>query len=186
MITVVSGGMYAGKSEELIRLLRRSVYARKNVIAFKPKIDARYHPTDIASHAGVTFTGIPVGNPMNIIPLAADYDVVGIDEAQFYDISIIDVVQTLANQGKEVVVAGLDQDSRGIPFGSMPQLMAIADHVYKVHAVCVVCGAEASKTQRIADSQDQILVGSTNAYQARCRKHWHPEPVQHEIEVQDE
>lgn len=180
-IEVICGGMFAGKTEELIRRVRIVHYAKQNAVAIKPSIDDRFHGMNLASHSGNQYTGLAVSKASDIIPLLQAspiaFDVVGIDEAQFFGEDLVDVCQTLANEGKRVIVAGLDTDYRGVPFGPIPYLMATAEFVTKVHAVCTVCGSMASRSQRIVDSQEQVVVGGASAYEARCRKHWHPEPI---------
>ncbi len=177
MLEVICGGMYAGKSELLIHRLKRASYAKKSIIAFKPAIDNRYSAEDIASHSGVTFTSIPVKDTRDIIKHTVAnyqaYDVIGIDEAQFLDDGIVEVVEMLS-KNHDVYVAGLDLDSAGRPFGSMPHLLAIADKVTKVSAVCMVCGADATRSQRLVDNSQQVMVGANGTYEARCRKCWSP------------
>lgn len=175
-IEVVVGCMFSGKSEELIRRLDRARLARAKVIAIKPSIDNRYAPGAIASHSGTQFAAVPIGSVEEIPAICADYDVIGIDEAQFLE-GVTEIVFDLAGLGKRVIVAGLDLDYRGMPFGPVPNLMATAEVVDKLHAVCVVCGAAATRSQRIAASTEQVLVGSDGVYEARCRKHWSPKPV---------
>ncbi len=172
-LTVIAGGMYAGKSTELIRYLTRAQYGQKNVQLFKPQIDNRYSAEDVVTHSGVRLEAIPVSEA-SLIPsyLKDDTHVVGIDEAQFFDLSIVRVVEYLADTGIEVVVAGLNQDSNGTPFGNMPSLMAQADTVVSVRAVCVRCGGDACKTYRLAPSEGQVLVGALGVYEARCRSCW--------------
>lgn len=178
-LTVISGCMFSSKSESLIRTLKRCKYEKRKVVGVKPAIDGRYSGTDIVSHSGFKFTGVSVERPSDILGMAGinEAQVVGIDEAQFFDESIIEVCRELVAQGKGVVVAGLDLDFRGHPFGSMPTLLATADFVTKLHAACVVCGGVATRSQRVVDSQEQVVVGGASAYEARCRKHWNPEPV---------
>lgn len=176
-IECIAGCMFAGKSEELIRRLRRTEYAKQKVAAFKPSVDDRYHGTNIASHGGIQFRAVSVSRASDILDLTGDASVVGIDEAQFFDSGLPEVAQALAGAGKRVIVAGLDMDFRGQPFGPMPQVLAVADFVTKVNAVCTICGGVATRSQRVVDSQDQIVVGGATAYEARCRKHWSPEPV---------
>lgn len=171
-IEVVAGCMYSGKSEELIRRLRRAAIAKQNVVAFKPKVDDRYHPTNIATHLGVTITARSVEVPDEIYDRSKEADVVGIDEAQFFDHSLVEVVDLMATLGKRIVIAGLDLDFRGMPFGSMPHLLALADDVIKLNAVCVTCGGPATHTFRTTPNQQLVAVGSTNSYEARCRFHW--------------
>ena len=178
-IEVICGPMFSGKTEELIRRLRRAQIARQNVVVFKPSIDNRYDDVQIVSHSAQKAPSIPIENAAAIEQylqrLSAKINVVGIDEAQFFDSDLIGVVERLAEQGIRVVVAGLDQDYLGKPFGPMPHLLAIAEVVVKQHAVCVVCGASASKTQRIqkqngnCQSEEKVLVGALDDYEARCR-----------------
>lgn len=178
-LEVIAGCMFSDKSSTLIRKLRRGKYEKKVVAAVKPVADTRYSETDIGSHNGIQFSAVPVTSSLDIldIPAVQSADVVGIDEGQFFDASIVEVCQVLVSQGKRVLVAGLDQDSTGRSFGPMPELMAQADVVTKLHAACTVCGSPASKSQRIVDSGEQVLVGGKDAYEARCRKHWSPEPI---------
>lgn len=178
-LSVVTGCMFAGKSEKLIRMLKHAKYEKKKVIAFKPSIDNRYSESDIASHEGKVFPSIPVSHSSVILttPGVAEAQVVGIDEVQFFDESIVEVCLTLVGQGKRVYVAGLDTDFRGIPFGPIPHLLAVADVVEKRHAACVVCGGNATRSQRVVPSTERVVVGDADAYEARCRLHWSPEPV---------
>ncbi|UOQ97488.1 thymidine kinase [Hymenobacter sp. 5317J-9] len=168
-IEVVCGSMFSGKTEELIRRLTRARIARQQVEIFKPAVDTRYHAEDVVSHNAARIRSTPVAVPSEILLLAAGSDVVGIDEAQFFDESLVDVCEQLANNGTRVIVAGLDMDYRGRPFGPMPALLATAEYVTKVHAVCVCCGEIASYSYRIAASEDQVLLGETDSYEARCR-----------------
>ncbi|MBJ6110917.1 thymidine kinase [Hymenobacter sp. BT523] len=168
-IEVVCGSMFSGKTEELIRRLTRARIARQQVEIFKPAVDTRYHAEDVVSHNAARIRSTPVAVPSEILLLAAGSDVVGIDEAQFFDDSLVDVCEQLANNGTRVIVAGLDMDYRGRPFGPMPALLATAEYVTKVHAVCVCCGEIASYSYRIAASEDQVLLGETDSYEARCR-----------------
>jgi thymidine kinase len=161
--------MFSGKTEELIRRLKRAKIAKLRVEIFKPASDTRYHDEDIVSHNQNSIRSTPVLSASEILLLAGDCDVVGLDEVQFFDESIIEVANSLANQGKRVVIAGLDMDFKGIPFGPMPHLMAIAEYVTKVHAVCVQCGDVANYSYRIVDKEDTVLIGETESYQARCR-----------------
>jgi thymidine kinase len=170
-IEVVSGCMFSGKTEELIRRLRRAIFAKLNVKIFKPKIDIRYSKTEIVSHSEQALPSIVIEKSEEIIALVKDADIIGIDEAQFFDENIVNVVLQLAQMGKRVIVAGLDMDFRGVPFGSMPTLLAIAEYVTKPKAICVVCGSPATMTQRITDSKEQVDVGAIDKYEARCRKH---------------
>jgi thymidine kinase len=168
--------MFSGKTEELIRRLRRAVIARQKVQVFKPKIDYRYHVEKVTSHNGIDFEARPVESAAEILTaLEPETTVVAIDEVQFFDEGIVDVCDDLAEAGKRVICAGLDMDFRGVPFGPMPQLMARAEEVSKLHAICVVCGDEASRTQRLIDGKPAaiddpvVLVGASEVYEARCR-----------------
>ncbi|WP_448590377.1 thymidine kinase [Thermoflexus hugenholtzii] len=176
-VEVISGCMFSGKTEELIRRLRRAQIARQQVQVFKPLIDTRYGLERVRSHNGLDIEAIPVPHARAILDhLQPGTTVVGIDEAQFFDWEIADVVQALAEQGIRVIVAGLDMDFRGEPFGPMPLLMAQADQVDKLHAICVVCGAPATRTQRLINGRPAryddpvILVGGSETYEARCRR----------------
>jgi thymidine kinase len=169
-IEVICGSMFSGKTEELIRRLNRAKIARQQVEIFKPAFDKRYHAEDIVSHNDNSIRSTPVQAAAEILLLAGTCDVVGLDEAQFFDNSIVDISTTLADQGKRVIVAGLDMDYQGRPFGCMPNLMAIAEYVTKVHAICVICGDVASHSYRLSASQQQVLLGETDHYEARCRR----------------
>ena len=175
-LIVICGGMFAGKSEELIRLVRRSLYARKKVQVFKHALDDRFHRSAVATHNGVQIDAVPVRNTQELISfIEPDTEVVAIEEAQFFDEKLIRLCVELADGGKTVIAAGLDQDFRRQPFGIMPHLMAIADEVIKLRAICVVCGCPASHTQRLVDGrpagwdEPTILVGAEDHYEARCR-----------------
>lgn len=178
-VEVIAGSMFSGKTEELIRRVRRAVLARQPVQAFKPVIDDRYDKAKIVSHGDVSVVGqyqsqsidaVPVGASQEIPKLIRDTTkVVAIDEAQFFDDGIVKVANRLADRGLRVIVAGLDQDFRGEPFGPMPALMAIAEDVRKVRAVCTVCGADACRSQRVVSDEAQVVVGGSEAYVARCR-----------------
>ncbi len=177
-IEVITGSMFCGKTDELIRRLRRATIARQKVQVFKPAIDIRYTVEKVTSHAGSEFDAMPIQSAKEILPrLAADTTVVGIDEAQFFDHDIIQISQQLADRGLRVLIAGLDTDFRGEPFGPMPILMAKADLVDKLHAICMVCGESASRTQRLVDGQPAryddpvVIVGADELYEARCRTH---------------
>ncbi len=169
-IEVICGSMFSGKTEELIRRLNRARIARLNVRIFKPALDTRYHEADIVSHSALTIQSTPVQTASQIVKLAGDCDVVGIDEAQFFDRQIIDTCTALANQGQRVIAAGLDMDFAGEPFGCMPQLLSVAEFVTKVHAICVVCGDIAQYSYRLVPSQERVLLGETDSYEARCRR----------------
>ncbi len=177
-IEVICGSMFSGKTDELIRRLVRATIAKQKVQVFKPAIDVRYAVEKVASHAGSTFDAIPVGNASEIrLKLDQDTTVVGIDEAQFFDPEVVSVARELATRGVRVLVAGLDTDFRGEPFGSMPILMSEAEHVSKLHAICMVCGDDASRTQRLVNGQPAryddpvVIVGASELYEARCRQH---------------
>lgn len=169
-IEVVCGCMFSGKTEELIRRLNRALIAKQKVEIFKPKTDTRYHEQDIVSHNERAIRSTPVNFASDILLLAGDCDVVGIDEAQFFDEAIVDVCNTLANSGKRVVVAGLDMDFEGKPFGPMPNLLAVAEFVTKVHAICTDTGEMASFSFRLSDNNEQVMLGERNQYEARSRK----------------
>lgn len=168
-IEVVCGSMFSGKTEELIRRLKRAEIARFRVEIFKPVVDTRYDEIKIVSHQGREITSTPVNHSHTILLLARDAQVIGIDEAQFFDAGLVDVCQTLANEGKRVIVAGLDMDYMGRPFGCMPTLMAVAEYVTKVHAICVECGQLAYASHRITKSHSLVLLGETDVYQPLCR-----------------
>ena len=177
-IEVICGSMFSGKTDELIRRLVRAKIARQKVQVFKPAIDVRYAAHKVTSHAGANFDAIPVKQAAEIIgKLDEDTTVVGIDEAQFMDLDVLKVTQELADLGKRVLVAGLDLDFRGEPFGPMPLLMAEAERVDKLHAICMVCGEEASRTQRLVNGRPAryddpvVIVGAAEMYEARCRLH---------------
>ena len=175
-IEVVCGSMFSGKTEELIRRVKRAQIARKRVQVFKPAIDTRYSTEHVSSHDGVRANAVAVTTAAEIADkLDEATEVVAIDEVQFLDVAVVDLCETLASRGKRVIVAGLDQDFRGESFGPMPELLARAEHVDKLQAICVVCGAPASRTQRLINGRPAsyhdpiILVGATEAYEARCR-----------------
>ncbi|MGP7817025.1 thymidine kinase [Niallia sp. 01092] len=177
-VEVICGSMFSGKSEELIRRIRRAEFAKQKIIVFKPKIDNRYSEEAVVSHNGTTANAIPISKSAEIFKyVTADIELVAIDEVQFFDEEIVDVIQHLANSGHRVICAGLDQDFRGEPFARMPDLMAIAELVTKLQAVCAVCGSPASRTQRLINgspaSYDDpiILVGASESYEPRCRHH---------------
>lgn len=177
-IEVITGSMFSGKTDELIRRLRRATIARQKVQVFKPAIDVRYALEKVTSHAGTAYDAQPVKNSKDILHfLEADTTVVGIDEAQFFDQDILDVTRQLAERNLRIIIAGLDTDFRGEPFGSMPFLMAQAERVDKVQAICMVCGEEACRTQRLVNGQPAryddpvVIVGASELYEARCRKH---------------
>lgn len=169
-IEVICGSMFSGKTEELIRRLKRAKIARQKVEIFKPAVDKRYSEDDIVSHDSNAIHSTPVDNSRSILLMTSDVDVIGIDEAQFFDDGIVEVCTELANNGTRVIVAGLDMDFRRIPFGPMPALLSIADDVSKVHAICVECGHIANYSYRLVDSDRRVLLGEKNEYQPLCRK----------------
>lgn len=168
-IEVICGSMFSGKTEELIRRMKRAIFARQKVEIFKPALDTRYNEEDIVSHEGNSINSTPIDSSSSILLMAQDCDVVGIDEAQFFDPHIVDVCNQLANQGVRVIVAGLDLDFKGEPFGPMPHLLAIADEVSKVHAICVRCGALAYVSHRLVNEERQVLLGEKMEYEPLCR-----------------
>ncbi|MEN6588858.1 MAG: thymidine kinase [Proteiniphilum sp.] len=169
-IEVICGSMFSGKTEELLRRLRRAKIARQTVEIFKPSLDTRYSQEEVVSHDRNTILSTPVEHSGNILLLSSQVEVVGIDEAQFFDNGLVDVCQQLADQGVRVIVAGLDMDFKRIPFGPIPALCAIADDVTKVHAICVECGNLASYSHRLVKNDKQIMLGETEEYQPLCRK----------------
>lgn len=168
-IEVICGSMFSGKTEELIRRLKRASFARQKVEIFKPAIDTRYAEDEVVSHDRNSIPSTPVESSASILLLSTDIDVVGIDEAQFFDEGLTDVCNQLANQGVRVIIAGLDMDFKGIPFGPIPQLCAIADEVTKVHAICVRCGNLAYISHRKVDNEKRVLLGETLEYEPLCR-----------------
>ena len=168
-IEVITGSMFSGKTEELIRRLRRSQYAGLKVEIFKPSLDKRYSETRVVSHDDKSIVSTPVDNASAILLYAGDVDVVGIDEAQFFDISIVEVCNQLADNGIRIVVAGLDMDFMGKPFGPMPALLAIAEYVTKVHAICMRCGNLAQYSFRKSEEAQVVLLGEKNLYEPLCR-----------------
>ncbi len=177
-VEVITGSMFSGKTDELIRRLRRARIARQRIQVFKPSIDVRYDPSKVTSHAGTEFDAAGIGSAAEIPGLVEEKTtVVAIDEAQFLDQALAGVVQSLADRGLRVIVAGLDTDFRGEPFGPMPTLMALAEHVDKLHAICMVCGSEATRTQRLINGKPAhyhdpiVVVGASELYEARCRQH---------------
>lgn len=177
-LEVITGSMFCGKTDELIRRLRRAAIARQKVQVFKPAIDNRYAVEKVTSHAGTEFEALPIQNAAEILPnLQPETTVVAVDEAQFFDNGIVEIVQQLADEGKRVIVAGLDTDFRGEPFGPMPVLMSKAEVVDKLHAICMICGESASRTQRLVNGAPAyyedpvVIVGAAELYEARCRQH---------------
>ncbi|HTD95513.1 MAG TPA: thymidine kinase [Edaphobacter sp.] len=177
-IEVIVGPMFSGKSEELIRRLKRARIARQRVACYKPDIDLRYHRTAIASHSELTHDACTVTNVAHLkaelFPQLQEIDVIGIDEAQFFDESILPLAVELVHLGKRLIMAGLDTTFAAEPFGPIPALMAISDEVTKLSAVCMVCGQPAIHTQRLGQSQELVVVGAAGLYEARCRAHFHP------------
>ena len=169
-VEVVCGSMFSGKTEELIRRLRRAQFAKQRVEIFKPAIDVRYSEEDVVSHEGNSIPSTPVDSSASILLMGQESDVVGIDEAQFFDEHIVEVCNKLASRGIRVIVAGLDLDFKGVPFGPMPQLCAIADEVTKVHAICVRCGALAYVSHRIVAGEKQVMLGEKQEYEPLCRE----------------
>ena len=175
-IEVVTGCMFSGKTEELIRRLRRAQIAKQKVKIFKPKIDTRYADDSIVSHSDQSLPSTQIKDINEVLVLYDDAHVIGIDEAQFFSEDIIKVCNTLANNGKRGIVTGLDQDYRGIPFEPIPQLLAIAEYITKSLAICVECGNPADRTQRKITSSERVVVGAADIYEARCRKcHYIPD-----------
>jgi thymidine kinase len=168
-IEVITGSMFSGKTEELIRRLKRAKIARQKVMIFKPRIEVRYSEEEVVSHDENSIQSTPVDSSANIVLLASGVEVVAIDEAQFFDEGLVDVCNQLANSGTRVIVAGLDMDFRGVPFGPVPRLMSIAEYVTKVHAICVRCGRLAQYTHRTSDEEQLILLGETDIYEPLCR-----------------
>ena len=169
-IEVICGSMFSGKTEELIRRMKRAKFAKQNVEIFKPSIDVRYSEEDVVSHEGNAISSTPIDSSASLLLMSAGVDVVGIDEAQFFDEHIVEVCNQLANQGTRVIIAGLDLDFKGQPFGPMPALLAIADEVTKVHAICVHCGSLAYVSHRLVSNDKQVLLGETQEYEPLCRE----------------
>ncbi len=174
-IEVITGSMFSGKSEELIRRIRRAQIARQRVQIFKPRIDSRYAESEIVSHSDMKLPSEVVASAAEILErLDNRTEVVGIDEGQFFDISLVQVANMLADRGVRVVVAGLDQDFAGRPFDPMPQLLATAEYVDKTLAICMQCGAPANRSQRLVAATDRVVVGGSHEYEARCRRCFQP------------
>jgi thymidine kinase len=183
-IEVIVGSMFSGKTEELIKQVRRATIARLRVKTFKPRIDSRYSVANVTSHDQNQMPSIPVEDASEIWNFVEDTDnVVAIDEGQFFGDNLIRIATELADSGRRVIISGLDTDWRGRPFGPMPHLMAVAEIVRKQHAICRVCGGPASRTQRLVAAQDDILVGASESYEARCRTHFDPELGQRPLTV---
>lgn len=173
-IEVICGCMFSGKTEELIRRLRRAQIAKQQVAIFKPRIDTRYSPEHIVSHSEQSIVSHPVNDAEEILSHAGEAQVIGIDEAQFFKANLVDVCERLANEGKRVIVAGLDQDYRGKPFDPIPQLLSVAEYITKTLAICVVCGNPADRTQRKTQQHDRVVIGAKDIYEARCRRCFEP------------
>ena len=169
-VEVICGSMFSGKTEELIRRLKRAQFANQKIAIFKPTIDNRYSDVDVVSHDLHSLKSTPVKSPVKMLEVDDDVQVVGIDEAQFFDSSLVEVVQTLANKGIRVIIAGLDTDYLGKPFGPMPALMAIAEDVQKVHAICVKCGSLANHSHRLSTSTKLVELGEKDIYEPLCRQ----------------
>ena len=168
-IEVICGSMFSGKTEELIRRIKRAKFARQRVEIYKPAIDTRYSDAEVVSHDSTSIASTPIDSSASILLFTSEIDVVGIDEAQFFDEGLVDVCNELANNGVRVIIAGLDMDFRGKPFGPMPALCAIADEVSKVHAICVKCGQLASFSHRTVKNDKQVMLGETAEYEPLCR-----------------
>lgn len=168
-IEVICGGMFSGKTEELLRRVKRARIGQQNVVVCKPTIDDRYDATDVVSHSKQRVESVVASCVEEILKLADDHQVIGIDEVQFFEEGIIEVCEQLANKGVRVIVAGLDLDFLGRPFGPMPSLMAIAEEVTKLHAVCLSCGGLASRSKRLDQNQETVAIGEAESYEARCR-----------------
>ncbi len=176
-IEVICGPMFSGKTEELIRRIKRSVIAKRKVQLFKPRIDARYDAEAVVSHSAQKLRSTVIDRAEEIFDkLALDTEVIGIDEVQFFGPNVVQVIEKLANNGVRVIVSGLDMDFRGVPFEPVPQLLAIAESILKVAAICVVCGEPATRSQRTIAAEDRVLVGATGQYEPRCRKCFSPDP----------
>ena len=168
-IEVICGSMFSGKTEELIRRMKRAQFAKQTVEIYKPCIDVRYSEDKVVSHDSHSIHSTPIESPAQMLELSNDVEVVGVDEAQFFDDSLIEVVQTLANRGIRVIIAGLDTDFLGKPFGPMPALMAVAEDIQKVHAICVKCGSPANHSHRLSKSEELVLLGEKDEYEPLCR-----------------
>lgn len=169
-IEVVCGSMFSGKTEELIRRLRRAQFANQKIEIFKPVVDNRYSDVEVVSHDFHSIKSKPISDPAEMLSIAPDVEVVGVDEAQFFNDSLVDVCQQLANRGIRVIIAGLDTDYLGNPFGPMPRLMAVAEDVQKVHAICVKCGNLANHSHRLSKSKDLVVLGEKDIYEPLCRE----------------
>ena len=168
-IEVICGSMFSGKTEELIRRMKRAQFAKQKVEIYKPCIDVRYSEDKVVSHDSHSIPSIPIDTPAKMLEISSDVEVVGIDEAQFFDNTLVDVVQTLANKGIRVIIAGLDTDFLGKPFGPMPALMAVAEDIQKVHAICVKCGSPANHSHRLSANDQLVVLGEKDVYEPLCR-----------------
>ena len=168
-IEVICGSMFSGKTEELIRRMKRAQFANQKVEIYKPCIDVRYSDDKVVSHDAHSIPSTPIDSPSSMLLLSSDVEVVGIDEAQFFDDTLVEVVQTLANRGVRVIIAGLDTDFMGKPFGPMPALMAVAEDVQKVHAICMKCGSPANHSHRLSKSDQLVVLGEKDIYEPLCR-----------------
>ncbi len=171
----ITGCMFSGKTEELIRRVRRAMYARQAVVVFKPRIDQRYADDAVGSHSGQTLRSFQIDHAGQIPELVADAQVVAVDEAQFLGLELVAICENLANEGRRVIVAGLDMDYRGVPFEPIPQLLAVSEYITKNLAICMVCGNPADRSQRMVARDGRFLVGADESYEARCRAHWSPD-----------
>ena len=181
-IEVICGSMFSGKTEELIRRMKRAQFAKQKVEIYKPCIDVRYSEDQVVSHDSHSIPSTPIDSPARMLELSSDVEVVGIDEAQFFDETLVETVQTLANRGIRVIVAGLDTDFLGKPFGPMPALMAVAEDIQKVHAICVKCGSPANHSHRLSKSNELVVLGETDIYEPLCR-HCYNEAMKEEKEA---
>ena len=168
-IEVICGSMFSGKTEELIRRMKRAQFANQKVEIYKPCIDVRYSEDQVVSHDSHSIPSTPIDSPASMLLLSSDVEVVGIDEAQFFDETLVEVVQTLANRGIRVIIAGLDTDFLGKPFGPMPSLMAVAEDIQKVHAICVKCGSPANHSHRLSANDQLVVLGEKDVYEPLCR-----------------
>lgn len=168
-IEVICGSMFSGKTEELIRRMKRAQFAKQKVEIYKPCIDVRYSEDEVVSHDSHSISSTPIESPASMLLLSSEVEVVGIDEAQFFDDTIVEVVQALANRGVRVIIAGLDTDFMGKPFGPMPALMAVAEDIQKVHAICVRCGSPANHSHRLSSSDQLVVLGEKDIYEPLCR-----------------
>ena len=178
-VEVICGSMFSGKTEELIRRLKRAQFAKQKVEIYKPCIDVRYSEDQVVSHDSHSIPSTPIDSPASMLLLSSDVEVVGIDEAQFFDDTLVDVVQTLANRGIRVIIAGLDTDFLGKPFGPIPALMAIAEDIQKVHAICVKCGSPANHSHRLVKNDALVVLGEKDEYEPLCR-HCYNEAIEAE------